>query len=66
MYFLVGFTFSAGNVLVAAGLLFVGGLAMQQLFRTVCYLMPDTLSAIAVMGGLIMLFSMYVFGRGQC
>lgn len=60
VYFLVGFTPSVANALVAAGLLFAGGLAMQQLFRTVCYLTPDTLSAIAAMGGLIMLFSMYV------
>lgn len=65
VYFLVGFTFSASNFLVAAGLLFVGGLAMQQLFRTVCYLTPDTLSAIACMGGLIMLFSMYVCMGGD-
>lgn len=60
VYFLVGFTPAANHVLVAAALLFAGGLAMQQLFRSVCYLVPDTLSAIATMGGLIMLFSMCV------
>ena len=57
MYVLTGFTLDDGGpaIVVAIFIYIVGGMSMNQMFRSFSFLMPDETSALSV-SGMIMLF----------